>query len=147
METVNLDYLAGFFDGEGCISINKNRKLKKQNGKYYIQYNGNVIVANTNREILELFKKRFGGNIYELKAKNRHQNNKPSFQWIIYSKMATNFCEEMVDRLILKKRQAEILASLQSLKDGKWRDQERLNQLQAFKDEITQLNKKGKGLS
>ena len=49
------EYIAGFFDGEGCIVLTKNGQCK-------------VIVVQKTIEILRLIQVQFGGSIYKRKA-------------------------------------------------------------------------------
>lgn len=93
--TTNLAYLAGFFDGEGCIRIKKS-------------YNGSkacwvtVQISNTDRTILEEYKRLFGGEVHTRgKSKN--------FQCYMYelsSSEAVDFLKTMVGHLRGKKAQA-----------------------------------------
>ena len=43
-------YLAGFFDGDGCITTSPKTNFR-------------LTISNTNKEILDWIKKNFGGNI------------------------------------------------------------------------------------
>tara|TARA_Y100000310_G_C20667881_1_gene808619 strand:+ start:500 stop:934 length:435 start_codon:yes stop_codon:yes gene_type:complete len=143
MENSELDYMAGFFDGEGCISINKSNKLKRTSGKRYLQYSAVIVVSNTDRDVLEIFQRNFGGNIYTLKRGLNAHKYKPCYQWMAFSNQAKTFCLRMVDRLILKRKQAEIIITLQNMKNGKWKNQEKLDELEAMKLQINKLNKRG----
>ena len=61
------EYLAGFFDGEGCVYITPDGRLQ-------------VGVTQKNPEVLDVFKKRFGGNI---RFKDRAG---ATYQWTIGAK-------------------------------------------------------------
>ena len=84
----NLSYLAGFFDGEGCIRINKTH------GHYALI----IQVSQCNRWVLELFKMHFGGSIH-----HREQSRYPSSMWSISSWKASAFLEIIEPYLMLKK--------------------------------------------
>lgn len=55
-------YTAGLFDGEGCILINR-RRYSSDNPTYAgrPQYNLQVVIANTDRDIAEWLQTTFGG--------------------------------------------------------------------------------------
>jgi ribosomal protein L20A (L18A) len=99
----NLDYLAGFFDGEGWIS-----------GRYYIDKRYNTIhrsfqigLANTNQESVKIFYDMFGGNWYE---KQENVLHKKVCRWCIASKdQVEMFYSYIGSKLIVKREQMEIM--------------------------------------
>lgn len=54
---MNLDYIAGFIDGEGTITINRERRGRKKEAFGVLL--PNVSIANTNKEIIEEIKSFF----------------------------------------------------------------------------------------
>ncbi len=93
MELPSDAYFAGIFDGEGCVRVVK---------RYY---NCHLIVTNSYKPILELFKQRFGGNIH----KQWKEENKPVYYWYIQSKKAKLSCLiALLPHLIIKKKVALI---------------------------------------
>ncbi|GAI09780.1 unnamed protein product [marine sediment metagenome] len=102
-----LNYLAGFFDGEGCIYINKQKNVR--NPKRSITYQGAVEVANTKKEQLLLFSKYFGGKIrcyYDVDRPNG------KYFWRIVSRDAVKFCKVIKGYLLTKEEQAEVVIEL-----------------------------------
>ena len=89
----NRSYIAGFFDGEGCISITKNGSIT-------------LGVVNTGLPVLQEFVKYFGGSITNRKQKI----NKQQFVWRVYGITAVEFLDIMVrnNLLVEKKEQAEL---------------------------------------
>lgn len=83
--SMNKDYCAGFFDGEGCVFV------AEHSGYYGLGVN----VTNTKIEILEQFKDKFGGNISGL-------------QWRLNGKKCEPFLKYILPSLKLKSRQAEL---------------------------------------
>ena len=84
-------YLAGFFDGEGCIHIAtvKSRcSLRAQ-------------VGNNRVDVLNIFKDIFGGTIHAPKGYNFSE-------WRITGTGVEGFLEAMLPYLILKKEEAEL---------------------------------------
>lgn len=92
-------YLAGFFDGEGSISLIKN---KEKSGKVGFQLV--IHLSNTNLKILEKYKELFGGSIYI--TKRLTERHKQAYYWTARSKTALMFLEKIKPYLFIKKRQA-----------------------------------------
>jgi hypothetical protein len=103
MTDLELSYLAGFFDGEGCIVLHKSRPRKKEhNPTYYAE----ACVASVDKQSVMLFKLHFGGNVYLRKAQTR--TTRPIWAWQISAKQSINFFEVILPYLRLKKEQATI---------------------------------------
>lgn len=82
---MSLEYLAGFFDGEGCITIGSNGGVT-------------ISVVNTNKKILEMFEFEFNGTLSDRKQKI----NKKQYQWRAYGNDAYKFLILMEGLLIDK---------------------------------------------
>lgn len=83
---INIEYLAGFFDAEGCIGIYRSKGAK--NSRYKSGFKTPclvriVSVTNTYRPILEAYKSMFGGWIHFLKRTGKY---KPCYSWTVGSK-------------------------------------------------------------
>ena len=89
----DLSYLAGFFDGEGCISILKTTK-KDWNPSYFLQ----AQIGQKYGSTLDWVKENFGGNVY----KKRDQT------WIVTNFKAYEFIKLVEPFLKYKKPQAEL---------------------------------------
>ena len=93
--TTEIAYIAGFFDGEGCIRI----KHANQGGNsYYVIAH----ITNTNELILGMVKNLFGGNI-RVQEKGR---NKKVFSWSISTSEAVDFLKTIEPFLNEKQEQA-----------------------------------------
>ena len=66
---MNWSYLAGFFDGEGCVQKNKN-----QTGRYYPYLD----ITNTNTKVLEEIRAFLELNKIRCKVNKQWRNNNPS---------------------------------------------------------------------
>lgn len=99
--TNRLSYLAGFFDGEGCVTI-----IKGKNHLGNVQYSLRVIVSNTNEYVLHLYKLSFGGRIQ--KRKYKKPGWRDCYAWELSSTRAYDFLKCMYPYLILKKAQADL---------------------------------------
>lgn len=104
MKETRLAYLAGFFDGEGCIFSYITRKN-------YPPTLG-LQVTNTHPDVIYLFKEVFGG--YIVKSV-RAGPRKTAYIWYLKGQAAKNVLELFMPYLITKKEQARIGIELQSL--------------------------------
>ena len=99
---MNLQYIAGFLDGEGCIQIVKTTKAP------------NVSISQSSREVLEAIKEFVGaGGVYEIKK--RRLENKQMYHWVVTGLNAIEFLETVVEMLWVKRREAELLISKKDL--------------------------------
>ena len=95
--TTEIAYIAGFFDGEGCVRI---KRANQGGNSYYLIAH----ITNTNPIILKKVQELFGGNT-RLQEKGR---NKPVYNWYITSSEANDFLKTLQPFLIEKKSQAEL---------------------------------------
>jgi len=87
---IRLGYLAGFFDGEGCVSVGDNGNIALR-------------VINTNLEVLELFKEKLGGSI----GSRTQIVNKKQYTWSVYGNNALKVASVLSPYCIEKKLQLE----------------------------------------
>lgn len=88
-------YLAGYFDGEGCIHI------------HVKTFALHCSVASTKLDALEIFYELFHGNVRILKRKLK-KNHRIIYHWVVTSSQAEMFLERILPYLILKKKEAEL---------------------------------------
>jgi len=93
-------FLAGVFDGEGCIGCYTNGGIEK-----YL----NIVIECTDRDSLERFVEVFGGTI--LQPKKRNCNYKDIFRWKLVGKKAWTVIAEMIPYMC--KRRKEKYATLE----------------------------------
>lgn len=98
--TSRIAYLAGFFDGEGCIRI---KKASKKGNSYYLW----VAVTNSNRSILEEYENLFGGKI----RKAERRVNKDIYHWLITASEAYDYLK--IVRNFLREKQAQADLAMQ----------------------------------
>jgi len=107
MKKVDLAYMAGFFDGEGCIFI-----YRKTDGNYQFC----CTVTQTIRWILELFKFNFGGSIHITGNKKRYKDMgwHVCWEWKIGDQKALSFLKTILPYLVLKKGEATVAVKFQT---------------------------------
>ena len=94
-------YIAGLFDGEGCVSIIKDDRTGQGNHKSP-SYSLILIISNNNKEVLEWLNKKTGiGNL----AKRKNQR---LYDWKLSRKGTEIFLNKIYPYLIIKREQAEL---------------------------------------
>ena len=140
-----LAYIAGFVDGEGCISITKRKDKEYKNGcSFYV----NLRIVNTDLEILEWIQDilNVGGCIIKRK---RIGNNKQCYELKYGCLQACKGVRLLLPYIKVKKRQAKILLEFQKLKDDNHQigrngvPRERWMKQIKLCEEIQSLNKRG----
>jgi len=104
----NLDYKAGFFDGEGSITI------QRRTGRY-CWFRLFVVIASNDKPIIDSFKERWNGNLDEVPAGIRqHGETGPriarttSYRLTFDYDEAESFLIDILPHLRLKQKQAEL---------------------------------------
>lgn len=100
-------YLAGFFDGEGCIGVYT--KLRKPHGSRLSYLS--LSIANTNPEVLQRIQSECGGsvNLNGLTQERLKVNGRPRrtlFRWSASSVLASHILRHMLPFLIVKREEA-----------------------------------------
>lgn len=97
MKALSIEYIAGFFDGEGCVCINKSKDVRNPKG-YTDRIR--VMVSQVDRTPLDAIMSQFGG-IITLRSTGVHE--------LVMSDMATisAFLTRMLPHLIVKRMVAE----------------------------------------
>jgi len=94
MSKITIQYLAGFFDGEGSVSLFVDKKSKYKNFK--------IRIVNTDKYVLDYIKKTFGGKIYSMKR--YHKNHKDKWSWDLNGKAALPLIKSLYPFCIIKKQ-------------------------------------------
>ena len=91
---VELAYAAGFFDGEGSLSIIRHRPSSRPSSRKEGRdlFKVSLIVANNNRAVLESLQAEFAGRIYRNAFKTKPAHWRPSYQWHLWGNECEHFC-------------------------------------------------------
>src|SRR5262245_35104342 len=103
---LSMQYIAGLFDGEGCIGFSRVRTT------IFIR----TLVVNTNRDILERLRDIFGGDIAPLAY--RKDGWKPSYQWRLSWSRAIRFLDAISPWLVIKAPQVELAFAWDAIRMG-----------------------------
>jgi hypothetical protein len=104
-----LGYLAGFFDGEGCIDGNRRGAA----------WGLRVSASNTDERPLRRLQSVFGGSIYS----KRQGDRRSCSVWQASGRKAARFLEVLLPYLVVKRAQAEAglrLYDLRGPQGGRW---------------------------
>ena len=126
-------WAAGFFDGEGCISIVKD----KGNKHYFLT----LAVSQVEMTSLQIFQALFGGNITTRHAPSDKTRRNCS-HWRLSSQGARIVLEFLLPFLIVKKRQAELAIELCNDTANRWGPvtDEEIEKREHIKQAISRLN-------
>lgn len=94
--TAKIAYIAGFFDGEGCVRL---KQSNQNEDSYYVIAH----LTNSYKPVLEEVQELFGGVI----RKQERTPNKTIYNWCVSSSEAVDFLRTVVPFLKEKKPQAE----------------------------------------
>jgi len=107
----DLIYMAGFFDGEGCVAISKiNLKNPEYKSPRYVL---EVTAYNCDKDVMDWILTKFGGST-QLRVKPKEKWYwKDNYGWKITSNKAIPFLKELLPYLKVKKKQAELAIEFQ----------------------------------
>lgn len=116
MSTMELSYIAGVFDSEGCVRINRRVRYGKPGEarkacEMYILY---TQITNLDPRLVYPLKEMFGGSVQIGTHKNPRQRN--TFIWMASSRDALSFLKAIRPWLVSKADQADIAIDFQSAK-------------------------------
>lgn len=105
----DIAWAAGFFDGEGCVSIAKSARK----GQPLPYYRAELIVANTSREPLDRFEILFGGRVVVVRPAKH--NRKLTYGWKTTGTAHTaQVLRELLPWLTVKRGQALLVLEFAS---------------------------------
>jgi len=97
-----LAYAAGLVDGEGCISLRRQRQLAGQSGN---GYGLQVTIVNTKVSMICWLKQHFGA-LYGVRRCVRYRS---MYEWYVCGKQAAQFVEAILPYLVVKREQAQVV--------------------------------------
>ena len=104
MECPSPQYLAGYFDGEGCISVNYSIKPERFRGPE-TAYQIMVSVSNTYKPVLEAIHGKYGGWLGN-NGNHRNPGHRKAYQWRATGRRAAHFLTDIEPYLVEKRGRA-----------------------------------------
>src|SRR5262245_50832474 len=104
---MTLEYLAGIFDGEGCIDVQRqypqwdNPRMRR----FYVRPRVRMCMADSARNMMTLLHTRFGGHLVQRQSGKRNQQGSWSLEWL-NNEAIRDILNVMLPHLILKREQA-----------------------------------------
>ena len=150
-------WMAGFVDGEGCITISKQIRKTRPSPSYRVM----VTISNTYKPVLEYFTQVYGGNIYHIHERRKDKQNvkwADAYDWYCPIGSAARFLNDILPYLRIKQKQAKICLDFLANKTNTQRSirgesllsgsegltQEELDRREEWRIAVQQLNSKGK---
>jgi len=104
IKEITKQYIAGFFDGEGCIGV-----YHRKNRGFHLRTQLTQNKTAKSEIILNYLLNKYGGNLEEQITNSK----KIKYNWQLSSKNAMKLLEDIKPHLIIKKDQAEIALAWQ----------------------------------
>jgi hypothetical protein len=102
-------WMAGFFDGEGCVSISRVRR-ERPGARTYWQYALQMIVSGRSEDAMRRYHDRWGGAIYAYKLKGVEY-----WRWNLWGPKAAAALAELLPYLLIKRPVTEVALRFQSM--------------------------------
>lgn len=106
MSRASLEWMAGFFDGEGWLDVHKTTTTKG-----YTTWQLRAAITNTDRQLLEDFLEAFGGHIYRRKKVKTH--HRETFTWVVGNEIALPFLKVMLPHVRAERNKARIALGIE----------------------------------
>ena len=138
MTETELAYIAGFVDGEGCISV-----YRRSNGITYVP---SLSISNTNLEVLQYINGLLGGVGYFIEMKSHNPKWKTAWKLRFDSKKCGEVLKPLLPYVRVKHQQMEmalILIDFQSGKNGQQVLESAASAKKTLYDAIKKLNTRG----
>lgn len=117
-------YLAGFFDGEGCVGVYEKHPRQHRDRTRYSTFVLSITLSNTNQEVLEYIKEHCGGRISirasEGATKLDGTPKKPCWRWDASNREAAHILQQLLPYLIVKREQVLVGLRFAGLIAGQW---------------------------
>ncbi len=116
---VDLAYMAGIVDGEGCFYIGK---IPKKSGDGYVSehYRGLLKIDNTDYSLIEWMNNKFSGtNSAATRSTSTRRFEREVFSWIVTGDRLLDLCEQIQPYLIIKAKQCEIMIKFRKSYEGR----------------------------
>lgn len=134
-------YLAGFLDGEGCLTIGRAHRKGYRSGHSYFAI---MTLANTNLDALHHIAKLAGNGKIQLQDKRDRPEHKTLYRLFFGAGQIRKVLPQLQPYLLVKSRQAELLLDFLNIKEsGRYRTDKYWHECEQLRAEIRGLNARG----
>lgn len=109
---LDIRYVAGLFDGEGWITVCKQKLGERGYGHYsphHVRYQLVVGIGIPHRPIIEQMHRQFGGGLFTNRsAQVKMPKSRPGYMWKVSSGPASSFLDLLLPHLVVKRDEAVI---------------------------------------
>jgi hypothetical protein len=139
LSEAQLGWLAGFFDGEGTIAINRYPTVSKKPS-----FHGSVTVANTDKRVIAYIKELLSAHVSCITpSKPRKKNHKVCYHIQLRRRSIAPFLEVILPYLVGKKKQAQLVLAFYRALDSTLVTQPHHEIFERLYMECKALNKRG----
>lgn len=142
---LELAWIAGFTDGEGCITVNLKTLKAKRGLEFHYTFSPYLSLTQTNKEILDWVRFKFRTGEVSLKPRE-NPKWKPCWQWIVQVDGIKGVLEKLLPYLRVKREHALIMLGFLEIK-GKPGDKNVPEELFTRRKELafhlSELNRRG----
>lgn len=110
---MNLQYVAGLFDGEGYVRISRWEKPNSIHIRYALVAGINM----TYRPIIEMLHADFDGGLHSNRYDLRNPKQRCGFCWVVGSQLAASFLRKIQPYVLVKKDQIDLALEFQDHMD------------------------------
>lgn len=115
VKDLELAYLAGFIDGEGCFFIGNFPTVSACTGNKYLNYHCILKISNNSRDVLDWIHKTFGGRTTLLNKKTKDKTrNFITYDCYFTGNLLTDLTQLLLQFLKLKRPQAEVMLKMRA---------------------------------
>ncbi len=107
---LSTSYLAGLFDGEGCIFIGRREPKRRMIMPYYVL---TASINMTHRPLIEVLAAQFGRPILVHRKDLKNINHRVAYEVVFATDAAAEFLKSIYDELFIKKEEARIALAFQ----------------------------------
>lgn len=147
---LDLSYLAGFIDGEGCFFIGHHMCKSACTGNVYPNYHTILKISNNCKSVLEWILDTFGGRITKFNKNRMVGRNHFTYEVYMTGNLLTDMCELLIPHLRVKKDHAKVMLEMRKTfsRTGSCgpvkQDQEVLVKRAALREQMVNLNSRFK---
>lgn len=150
---ISSEYIAGFFDGEGCVTIMFSGKTRQAQLR--------ITITNTDKNVLDEIQKEVGGRVYPVRGKTIPTHWKQGYHLDLSTDTAYKLLKRIEPFVIVKRNQVQLGIRFQEFyvspgrlenftnsygSISRKRSEKTILTEQRFKEQMTVLNKKGRDI-